>query len=231
MTSSSMNGPRPPVTEPQDRSKRWQRHLIETALGGLMGAAAGFGLMHFVMTTGIESWSVAELLSLLLAMILLLVGGFCVVMTGTVERYRKLVAFRQPGSELPDAEAVTAMRRQSIVIAMTGPLLAAPPMLSHLGLAESGRIVGAAAILLVLGLQSWLNWRAYRESDELVRQVAMTAGAWCFWGGQLALFVWATLAKLGLVAEVDSWTMLTLLMAVYLAVSTRIGLRRGLGQL
>ena len=45
---------------------------------------------------------------------------------------------------------------------------------------------------------------------------------------QLALFAWATLARLRLVADVDSWTLMTVLMGVYLAATTIVQARRGL---
>lgn len=231
MKSSSMNGPRLPVTEQPTPSQRRWRQLGEAAVGGVFGGACSLGIVHFIYTTGPETWDVAELVSLGIAFLLFVMGAITAVLTANVERYRKLVAFRQPDAEPPDAGSIATIRRQSIVIALTGPILAAPPVLAHLGLNEGGRIVGAGAMLLVLAIQSWLNWRVYRESDELIRHIALVSGALCFWALQLVLFVWAMLAKLELVADIDSWTMLTLLMATYLAVSTVVGIRRGLGQL
>ena len=43
-----------------------------------------------------------------------------------------------------------------------------------------------------------------------------------------ALFVWAALTRLDLVAEVDSWTLMTVMMGTYLGVSMIISFRRGL---
>jgi hypothetical protein len=230
MKSSSMTGSHPPVTE-FTRAQRWRRHAIEAVVGGVIGAGFGFGIASFVDSTGFEQWTIAELASLGIGFMLLFMGGFVLVMTASEQRWRRLVAFRQPGSEPPDRESMLAIRRQGVVIALSGPILAAPTVLAHLGLGDDGRAIGAVAVLAALAGQTWLNWRLYRTSDELMRQVSLLAGAVCFWGAQLALFVWATLAKLGLVADVDSWTLLTLVMAVYLVVSTWIGFRRGLGQL
>lgn len=230
MKSSSMTGSHPPVTE-FTRAQRWRRHAIEALIGGAIGAGFGFGMASFVDVTGFEHWTIAELASLGIGFMLLFMGGFVLVMSGSEQRWRRLVAFRQPGGEPPDRDSMLAIRRQGLIIALAGPILAAPPVLAHLGLGDSGRAIGAAGVLAALAVQTWLNWRLYRTSDELVRQVTILAGAVCFWGAQLVLFIWATLAKLGLVADVDSWTLLTLVMAVYLVVSTWIGFRRGLGQL
>lgn len=230
MKSSSMTGSHPNVTE-LTRAQRWRRHAVEALVGGVIGAGFGFGMASFVDSTGFEQWTIAELASLCIGFMLLFMGGFVLVMTASEERWRRLVAFRQPGSEPPDRESMLVIRGQGVIIALTGPILAAPPVLAHLGLGDDGRAIGAAGVMAALAIQTWLNWRLYRTSDELVRQVTILAGAVCFWGAQLALFIWATLAKLGLVADVDSWTLLTLVMAVYLVVSTWIGFRRGLDQL
>ncbi len=230
MKSSSMTGSHPSVTE-MTRGQRMRRHAVEALIGGVMGAGFGFGIASFVDATGFERWTIAELASLGIAFMLFFMGGFVLVMSASEARWRRLVAFRQPGCEPPDRESMLAIRRQGVIIALTGPILAAPPVLAHLGLGDDGRTIGAAAVLALLAFQTWLNWRLYRTSDELMRQVSLMSGAVCFWSAQLALFVWATLAKLGLVAEVDSWTLITLMMAVYLVVSTWIGFRRGLGQL
>lgn len=231
MKSSSMTGSHPPVTEPLSRKKRWTWHLIEATIGAVFGAAMGFGGAYFVMETGVERWTVAEFASLAIALMLLVLGGFMAFMTGNIDRYRKIVAYRQPGSEPADAESLPWLRRQAYVLMLAGPLLAAPPVVVHLGLTDSARMLAAVVILLVLAFQTWLNWSVFRESDEMVRQVSMIAGAWCFFGLQLALFVWAVLAKLVLVADIDSWTMVTVLMGTYLVASAVIGTRRGLGEL
>ncbi len=230
MKFSSMTGSHPTVTE-FTRAQRWRRHAVEALIGGMIGAGFGFGMASFVDSTGFEQWTIAELASLGIGFMLLFMGGFVLVMSASEDRWRRLVAFRQPGSEPPDRDSMLAVRRQGVIIALTGPTLAAPPVLAHLGLGDDGRAIAAAGVMGALAVQSWLNWRLYRTSDELVRQVAIVAGAVCFWGAQLALFIWATLAKLWLVADVDSWTLLTLVMAAYLVASSWIGLRRGLGQL
>lgn len=230
MKSSSMTGSHPNGTE-FTRAQRWRRHAIEALIGGVIGAGFGFGIASFVDSTGFERWTMAELASLAVAFLLFFMGGFVLVMSASEARWRRLVAFRQPGSEPPDRDSMLAVRRQGVIVTLAGPILAAPPVLAHLGLSDDGRAIGAAAVLAALAVQTWLNWRLYRTSDELVRQVTLLAGAVCFWSGQLALFIWATLAKLGLAGDVDSWTLVTLVMAVYLVVSTWIGFRRGLDQL
>ncbi|RYD66243.1 MAG: hypothetical protein EOP58_05835 [Sphingomonadales bacterium] len=213
------------------RAQRWRRHAIEAVVGGVIGAGFGFGIASFVDSTGFDRWTIAELASLGIGFMLFFMGGFALVMSASEQRWRRLVAFRQPGSEPPDRDSMLAIRRQGVIIALSGPILAAPPVLAHLGLGADARAISAAAVLAALAGQTWLNWRLYRTSDELMRRVSLLAGAVCFWGAQLALFIWATLAKLEIVADVDSWTLLTLVMALYLVVSTWISFRRGLGQL
>lgn len=230
MKSSSMTGSHPPVID-LTRAQRWRRHAIEAVVGGVIGAGFGFGIASFVDSTGFDRWTIAELASLGIGFMLFFMGGFALVMSASEQRWRRLVAFRQPGSEPPDRDSMLAIRRQGVIIALSGPILAAPPVLAHLGLGADARAISAAAVLAALAGQTWLNWRLYRTSDELMRRVSLLAGAVCFWGAQLALFIWATLAKLEIVADVDSWTLLTLVMALYLVVSTWISFRRGLGQL
>ncbi len=182
MKSSSMTGLHPSVTE-MTRGQRMRRHAVEVLIGGVIGAGFGFGIASFVDATGFERWTIAELASLGIAFMLFFMGGFVLVMSASEDRWRRLVAFRQPGSEPPDRDSMLAIRRQGVIIALTGPILAAPPVLAHLGLGDNGRAIGAAAVLAVLAFQTWLNWRLYRTSDELVRQVTVMAGAVCFWGG------------------------------------------------
>ncbi|MFV1241627.1 hypothetical protein QML18_29490, partial [Klebsiella pneumoniae] len=103
-------------------------------------------------------------------------------------------------SSRPDWPAVLVFAVTSVALSW---LIALPVWLRGQGLADPFLGLTAAAMMVTPGLgvlaalavQTWLNWRLYRTSDELVRQVTLMAGAVCFWSGQLALFVWATLAK------------------------------------
>lgn len=86
----------------------------------------------------------------------------------------------------------------------------------------------AVALFALLAVQSRINWRLWGEGDEVTRAVIAQTGAVCFWVLQLGLFAWAALTKLKLASDVDSWTLMTVLMGAYLIVSVVISTRRGL---
>ena len=86
----------------------------------------------------------------------------------------------------------------------------------------------AVGIGLLLAVQNWLNIKVVRDSDELSRASVAEASAVSFWLLQGGLFGWAALVKLGLVQAVSMWTMVIIVMAVYLVVSIVSGVRRGL---
>ena len=224
-----MTQPEPAPNQP--RRNNLQRLVISVAVFAPIGAVAGYllgrALKKATPGEALTSLTLADGFSLLIA-VLLIVSGAVVAFAATSNRRWNSIVEHQPAEEPVDPAARTAGLRQSLVCILAGGMMLLPPIAAQLGLSVAARGAIAAAIGLLLAVQTWLNLKLWRDGDELQRAVIAQTGALCFWTLQLALFGWAALARLDLVAEVDSWTMFTLLMGVYLIVSLTISQRRGL---
>ncbi|MBA3879835.1 MAG: hypothetical protein C0500_08985 [Sphingobium sp.] len=224
-----MTQPEPALNQP--RRNNLQRLLISVAIFAPIGAVTGYLLGRALKKAApgetLTSLTLADGFSLLIA-VLLIVSGAVVAFAATSNRRWNSIVEHQPADEPVDPAARTAGLRQSLVCILAGGMMMLPPIAAQAGLSVEARGAIAAAIGLLLAFQTWLNLKLWGEGDELQRAVIAQTGALCFWTLQLALFGWAALARLDLVAEVDSWTMFTLLMGVYLIVSLTISQRRGL---
>lgn len=228
MPFSSTTGPRqmPGDRKPQGRS--WKRISIEMLVGGVFGFVGVMLAAHFFDGSGVNNWKVAEIVSFALAGILTLIGVAMVFMARTTTAYQAAVRVQNPDDELPDADEVALVRWQGILLAVTGPLFIAPVILAHQQLGRGALVIASVVLVAALMLHNWLNWQLYRRADELMRRVIIASCAISFFAAEVALFIWASLAKLGVVAEVDSWTLLTVLMIGYLLISGIVATRRGL---
>lgn len=113
---------------------------------------------------------------------------------------------------------------QITVTALAGIMLLAP--IAPLGLSPDVTFVGIAALLAIQTVANILLWR---RADELLRRVTVEAGALTFWLSQGVLFLYAAAERLGLAAEVNAWTLIGILMALYILASSIVATRRGLG--
>ena len=224
-----MTQPEPAPNQP--RRNNLQRLVISVAVFAPIGAVAGYllgrALKKAAPGEALTSLTLADGFSLLIA-VLLIVSGAVVAFAATSNRRWNSIVEHQPADEPVDPAARMAGLRQSLVCILAGGMMILPPIAAQLALSVETRMVLAAAIGLLLAFQTWLNLKLWRDGDELQRAVIAQTGALCFWTLQLALFGWAALARLDLVANIDSWTMFTLLMGVYLIVSLVISQRRGL---
>ena len=173
------------------------------------------------------TWTLSELFSLVIAFMLIFSGAFVAFAATNGRRWNRMVE-HQPADEPVDPAARTSGVRQALVCGMAGAMMIAPPIAAHIPLGLEVRIAIAVAIGVLLAIQTWFNLKLWRDGDELTRAVIAQTGALCFWMLEFALFGWAALAKLMLVPDIDSWTMFTLLMGVYLIVSMVVAKRRGL---
>ncbi len=207
-----------------------RRILISVIIAAPIGAVAGYFVGRALKKGNfgpVVDWSLADLFSMMIGLMLLTSGLFVAWAATSSRRWNEMVE-KQPGDAPIDPSAVRQGRRSAAVAAIAGALMLVPPFAAHAGLGADGRWLVAASMALVLALQSWINWQLWRDGDELSRAVIAQTGAVCFWALQLALFVWAALTRLDLVAEVDSWTLMTVMMGTYLGVSMIISFRRGL---
>lgn len=228
MIGSPMNGPDAPST-PSPRQGFSRRLLtvfgISAPIGGVVGYFVGRALKQS--GTALPDLSVADVASVMIGIVLLFSAGYAYVATTSPTRWNRMVE-KQPADEPVDPDSLRSGRFQAAVAALAGIMIMIPPiaLLNGFGTQALGAI--AVGLFVLLAVQSWINWRLWREGDELTRAVIAQTGAVCFWVLQLGLFAWATLTKLKLASDVDSWTLMTVLMGAYLIVSVVISTRRGL---
>jgi len=106
----------------------------------------------------------------------------------------------------------------------------AAPVVATLALAplapQLGQAIMAGVIALFL-LQTLLNLTVWTRADEMMRQMIAESGSICFWVLQGGLFLWAAAEKLDIAPALSAWDLMTILMGVYLVVSSALSLRRG----
>lgn len=221
-----MNGPDAPATT----RNLWRRMLIAGAIGAPIGGVAGYFVGRALKRGSIApllDWTLADLCSLLIALTLLISAGYAAWATTSRKRWNEMVEKQSADTEV-DPAALVEGRRGALVAALGGLLIMIPPIAAHAGLGTEMRSVVAFALGALLLVECLINWKIWKDGDELARAVIAQTGALCFWVLQLGLFIWAALARLDLVAEVDSWTLMTILMGAYLVTSVTISVRRGL---
>ena len=118
------------------------------------------------------------------------------------------------------------MRLQSVILVLSGLLLAAPVAATLAG--NVAPVLTLIAIAGVFVLHTALNLSLWRRGDEMIRRVIVESGAMAFWIGQAALFGWAVAERLGVAPALTAWDILVVVMGLYLICSAVVGLRRGL---
>lgn len=221
----------PSETPAPRRRAGWRRPAIAVLLFAPFGGGAGLLVgraLRKATPGGLPfTWSAGEIAGVVIAA-LLIISGAVVVFAATSNRRWNRIVEHQQGDAPIDPGARSGGVRQAVVCILSGGMMLMPPIAVHLGWGIGARTGLAVGLMALLGVQTWINLKLWRDGDELTRTVFAATGAACFWLLQIALFGWAMLAKLTLVAEVDSWTLFTVLMGVYLIVSIVIAKRRGL---
>lgn len=230
MPSSSMIGT--PMDEPETPvARNWQRRLlIAVAVGAPLGGVSGYFVGRALARGSLGpllDWTIADLWAIVLAIALLVSAGYVGWATTSKRRWNEMIE-KQPADTALDPAAPVYGRRQMWVLSLASILLLVPPVAAHAGLSDAARMAVFLGLMVLLAGQSWINWQIWRDGDELIRTIITQGGAACFWVLQLGLFLWAALTRLNLAPEVDAWTLITVLMAVYLIVSIVISARRGL---
>lgn len=113
---------------------------------------------------------------------------------------------------------------QITVTALAGIMLLAP--IAPLGLSPEVTFLGIAVLLAIQTAANLLLWR---RADELLRRITVEAGALTFWLSQGVLFLYAAAERLGLAPEVNAWSLIGIMMALYILASSIVATRRGLG--
>jgi len=210
------------MAEPGNR-----RRLVRAAIGAVVGLVLGFAAGQAGLFDWLEGLPGEDIASTTLAGMLLLLGLFALVAASSRTLYRRMAENYREGDPL-DGSVLRYLRASGVVLILSAVLLLAPPLAVRYGLTGDAAIAVAAGMAALLAFQTWLNLRIMRTSDELSRAAMAEASVASFWLLQLGLFGWAALARLGLVAEVSMWTLMTISTAIYLVVSIVSALRRGM---
>lgn len=212
-----------------DDTRKSRRIAANLIAGLLVGGAIGAALAASGAIEQVSAWRASEIATLAIGALLLIIAGFTAFAATSGNRYRRMIDQRADDEPVEAGDLVFA-RRQALVSGAAGVLLIAIPAAANSGLAPEARIAAAIGVFAILAVQTLFNVRLWRDGDELTRRVVADSGAISFWLLQFALFAWAALVMLGLAPEIDSWTGVAVLMAVYLVTSTLVAMRRGFGQ-
>lgn len=204
-----------------------RRRLVRAAIGAVVGLALGFGAGEIGLFDWLSAMPSEDVASTTVAGILFLLGLFAVIAASSRALYRRMAENYQEGDPL-DGSVLRYLRISGVVMILAAVLLLAPPLAVRYGLTGDAAIAVAAGMAALLAFQLWLNLRVMRTSDELSRAAMAEASVASFWVLQLGLFGWAVLAKLGLVADVSLWALMTISTVIYLVVSIVAAIRRGM---
>jgi hypothetical protein len=208
-----------------------KRPLPQRLFRMLIGAAVGLALCGAAAATGVLQWMVTlpgeDFASALLAVMMLLLAAFALIVSSSKGAYRRIAENYREGDPL-DSETLRTMRISAIILLLSSVLLLAPPLAVQMGASMDVSIAVAAAMAVLVLVQTWLNLHVIRSSDELTRATNSEASVIGFWVTQAGLYVWAALAKLGLVASVSLWTLMMIATGIYLIISIGVAMRRGL---
>ncbi len=210
------------MAEPANR-----RRLVRAAVGGVVGFALAFAAGQIGLIDWVAEMPGEDIASTAVAALLVMLGLFSMVAASSSALYRRMAENYRPGDPL-DGKVLRYVRASGLVLLLAAALLLAPPLAVRFGFTGDAAIPVAIGLAALLALQAWLNLRILRSSDELSRAATNEASVASFWLLQLGLFGWAALAKLGLVAEVSLWTLMTISTVIYLVVSIVAAIRRGM---
>lgn len=203
--------------------------LALAAAGMVVGGGLGWGVGRLVKHGGLDlsaaGWS--DLAAGTIAAMLLATG----LMVGLASFNARIAGrMMDPTSDRPARPAQTVFyRQQAAVMALAGIMLAAPVTARLFWAPLPAALAQAvmAGIIALFLLQTLLNVTVWMRADEMMRRMIAESGSVCFWVLQGALFLWAAAEKLELAPALSAWDLMTILMGVYLVVSSIMSVRRG----
>ncbi len=201
----------------------WQR----TALGGLFGAACGYGGLKLAQRwlpagTTFQDLSPAQGAAFLLSLIALTVGLICLAMSYSRRLYESENWTAEAG---PDEHRQIAPQLRLSAIA----LIAMGAEFIAIGLpvepTRAPLVIGA--VIAALLVQLWVNWRVWQNSDELHRAIVLEGSAISLALILSLLTIWAPLALYGFVAF-DPLTAILLVSVMCIVPTIWLTVRRGM---
>lgn len=206
--------------------------LVRLLLGGVgLVAGAGFGALlakldaDKILLRADLSWS--DSAALWIGMALAVMGLVMLVISFNRKATGRII---DPNGVIAASPSqITFQREQAIVSLLAGLMLMTPVVIAAImqPVPKAFGLIAIIGLLAVFLLQTALNLSVWRRADELMRRMIAEAGATCFWILQAALFLWAAAEKLGVAPPLSAWDMTTVLMGVYLTVSSILSIRRG----
>jgi cytochrome c oxidase subunit IV len=211
----------------QGRKTITKKSALLMLAGGAAGGALGAGVMtlakHMHVATKSLTW--ADLLAYWLGVTFLGVGLFLYGNTFN----RKFLAQNIEGesASLPATDQeVYAYRLQAATLILAGVMVLLPLLaMGTLSETRARQWLVFAGVALLFVLQTIANVMVWRGCDEFLRGQMLLTSAITFAIGQGALFLWAAAERLHLVRSITSWDTIILLLALYLATGTVIGVR------
>ncbi len=211
----------------QGRKIMTKKSALLMLVGAVSGGAIGAGVMtlakHLHVATKSLTW--ADLLAYWLGVTFLGVGLFLYSYTFN----RKFLAQNIEGesASLPATDQeVRSYRLQAATLILAGVMVLLPLIaVGTLSETRTGQWLVFAGVALLFVLQTVANVLVWRGCDEFLRGQMLLTGAITFAIGQGALFLWAAAEHLRLVRSIGSWDTIILLLTLYLATGTVIGVR------
>jgi len=205
--------------------------LLRFLTGGTLGAAVGYAAIELALKLQVspKSFSLFDCVALWLGVVYI---AFAIVVF-FISANRRRLARTIEGDEatLPATTGeVRSFRIQAVTLGLAGIMILVPPFAS--GSLAAHRMDNPTASLIVFGVivllfaaQTAANIHLWRISDEFTRGIMLTVAAVTFAIGQGLLFLYAAAERMHLVHEVSSWDVITLVLTLYLFVTTTISLR------
>lgn len=202
----------------------WRKLAVQFVLGAIAGAGAVVVLDQMV---GEADFGNAHPFGLVIGALLLYMGLALLIASASPARAAKVMGQTlEPGEDFT-AEA-RSVRLQALVTLLAGVELLVLSWRTDLlwGLTLDLLVV---ALIGLVAVQTWLNYRVWRRGDEFFRRVLVESAVISFVAFQFVLFAVAAAARLGGVEEPSALDMYVWLMAIYLIAGFVVGVRRGIG--
>jgi hypothetical protein len=216
----------------EEKPGRARRIGILTVAGALTGFPVGWLVGRLVKHHQIPELPWADLAALAIAVALLGFGLITMLLTINQPGRAILAHPTAPefGRRVMPSQTIFFVLQAGVLI-LAGAMLAAPVIFAFVAMDAQAAVAMPlmASVLIAFAVQTWLNILIWRRADEVFRQVIAETGALSFWSLQGLYFLWACGERLKLLPAISSWDAVTVLMGVYLMLSTIVAYRRGLG--
>ena len=188
----------------EKRSYFTKTRMIQFAIGGVIGAFAGYGAGHLAGEVQLAAhWTWSDGLGVIVAVLLLVLG---LVMLAASFNRKAAGAMLDPGDPRPaSAQQIRFARQQGWVLALSGAMMAAPVLAASFGLPYAVRAALMTGLVALFIIQTVINLAFWQEADEMMRRMVGEVSLVSFWVLQGALFLWAAAEKFGLAPPLTTW--------------------------